>query len=988
MPAGVFSITDAVGARTVTGVTYRNVAFANAYLIGADAGVPGGKYVTHDGTDVRDGGLTIDAAGSAADCEILALVYAAAQPPNFNFKGTVYVRALDFTTGSQDLICAGLQTTSTPVDQLAVRKLVAGVQTGVASNTFTWNLATYYAVRLRIAGTTVTAKVWLPANLFDPVASEPAAWTVTGTVADVVGAGWVGFGQRDHATSVERWVPLGWATGGDTAPAPVIDSRGLNTEVAYVGVWSRALSDVEIAALGQVAASGLAVTQANQTLAASGVVLPPPGVAPPGEWPDGATLPITVELLLGSVWTDITDDVSHDDGVVHERGQRDWAAHTDHSTCSMVLFNEDGRYSSRNPFGPYYGLLGRHTQLRVSLAIRGVKYYRFWGEVSSWPQQWDATGTQVRVPITATGPVARLQQTTRTVQSVLRRQIPKVLTHLECYWPLEDKPGRTRLAAALPECDDMRRHSDAAPSLAAYDGFDASAPILTLNDADLRGNVPRYHFPGGGAEVQLGFLLHVEGESTAGQTLAHLEMSGTAQQWEIRYETADGGSLQVRVKREDGTEIHNSGTMHTQINNRDWHVFLRLQRVSDRIRYELHLLRAGASEGIEHQGAFVTNASLGRVDQVVLNWGGGHSSVSIGHVTVQSQAQSFLRIVGPLAAYEGERAGRRIQRLLDEHDQLPFNATGDLDDTERMGPQRVGALLDLVQEAAATDHGVLFETRHQFGVGYRTRASLYNQEPQVEFDYDAQVLSAPLEPVEDLQGVTNDITATGVRGEARAVLNTGALSVKSPPAGIGRVEDQLPVNAEAGRFADQAAHRLMLATVDEPRYPIVKVEMSNLNITRNPVLQADILNLNVGDRFTVINVPVWLPAGPISQLAFGWVERFTKFSHEIEFRSTPESPYRTPTVGAGKVAPVESVLAATAAVGAASLSVETTAGDLWSTAAANYPTQILVAGIPVTVTAVSGTSSPQTFTVTGATVTKALPGGSTVELYDPGRVRL
>jgi hypothetical protein len=704
--------------------------------------------------------------------------------------------------------------------------------------------------------------------------------------------------------------------------------------------------------------------------------------APVAEWPGGATLPVFVELRLAGVWTDITDYVDADAGITITRGRSDWAGQVDAAECHLTLFNDDGRFSIRNPFSPYYGQLTRNTQLRVRL-VRTNTYHRFWGEVPSWPLEWDATGTRVVAPITATGILRRLSQSVPAVRSVLRRQIPRVLTNLVGYWPCEDQPGRNRLASGLSDGEPMRRHSTANANLASYDGFAASAPILTLNDSDWRGEVAHYTFPSGGAECQLGFLLHVGGNgSTAGQTLIHLEMTGTAQQWEIRYEApeAANGALQVRCKTEDGVEILNSGNLHTAMNGDDCHMQLRLTKASTLIRWELYKLQPGQDDGVEFQGALSGNYSLGRVDEVVVNSGGGHQDVAVGHITVQSARQSFNRISGPLRAYTGEKAGIRIQRLCSEHN-LPFASIGDLNDTERMGPQRVGALLELVRDAADADAGMIYEARNMFALGYRTRESLYNQPAEATFDYTAKVLSAPLTPVEDDQDLRNDVTATGPQGEARAVLTTGALSTQDPPNGVGVYEDQIDCNCEAGRFADHAAWRLRLGTVDEARYPLISVRLANPAIAGDPSLTAAVLGLNVGDRIAVTNLPDWLPPEPVSVLVQGYTETMSKFQHDITWNCAPESPYQVGVWDTSRYDSAGSTLSAQVAVGAASMSVATSSGPLWTTIAGDFPLTVKVAGIRVTVTNIAGVSSPQTFTVTG--VTKILPSGSKVELADP-----
>lgn len=63
-------------------------------------------------------------------------------------------------------------------------------------------------------------------------------------------------------------------------------------------------------------------------------------------------------------------------------------------------------------------------------------------------------------------------------------------------------------------------------------------------------------------------------------------------------------------------------------------------------------------------------------------------------------------------------------------------------------------------------------------------------------------------------------------------------------------------------------------------------------------------------------------------------------------------------------------------------------GPLWTTTADDFPLVVDVAGIPVTVTNITGGSSPQTFTVDPGTVTKPLPSGSTLAVHRPPALAL
>ncbi|MEV0963256.1 hypothetical protein AB0J25_11820 [Streptomyces sp. NPDC049910] len=83
-------------------------------------------------------------------------------------------------------------------------------------------------------------------------------------------------------------------------------------------------------------------------------------------FPD-SVLDVRTELLIGVVWTDITDDVYTRSPITIERGRKDEGTRTDPTKVSLQLNNRLGKYSPRNPMSPYYGLIGRNTPIRISV---------------------------------------------------------------------------------------------------------------------------------------------------------------------------------------------------------------------------------------------------------------------------------------------------------------------------------------------------------------------------------------------------------------------------------------------------------------------------------------------------------------------------------------------------------------------------------------------------------------------------------------------
>lgn len=84
-----------------------------------------------------------------------------------------------------------------------------------------------------------------------------------------------------------------------------------------------------------------------------------------------ANFDVRVELLAGR-WVDITGDVYTRDRIEIERGRPDETSDVDPAKCKLTINNRGGKYSPRNPNGPYYGRIGRNTPLRVTIGIPTV----------------------------------------------------------------------------------------------------------------------------------------------------------------------------------------------------------------------------------------------------------------------------------------------------------------------------------------------------------------------------------------------------------------------------------------------------------------------------------------------------------------------------------------------------------------------------------------------------------------------------------------
>jgi len=602
--------------------------------------------------------------------------------------------------------------------------------------------------------------------------------------------------------------------------------------------------------------------------------------------------------------------------------------------------------------------------------------YRFHGEVSEWPQRWDPSGTDVYVPIEASGVLRRLGRGSTVLGSAMYRGRLRDTVGLVAYWPAEDEQGATEIAPAL---NHPGMTITGSPDLASYEGFVSAKPIPVLKGSEWRGAVPTYTDTG---QIQVRWLMAVpEVGAEDGQTILLIYTTGSIRRVEVYYGT--GGTLGIRVFDASGTELDDTGDVAFDIDGLRLLVSLELLQDGSDVVYAISTLEPGAVTGLTF-GDTLSSQTIGRVGTVVVSPGGGVAEVAIGHVSVQSAVTTLFDLGPQLAGWDGERAGRRIERLCAEEG-LAFRATGQLDESVRLGVQRPGALIELLREAAEADGGVLCEPREVLGLGYRTRGSLSSQEAAVALDYTAGHLSPPLELTDDDRYLRNDVTVTREGGgSARAAQETGPLSVQEPPDGVGRYEAQVTLGVQYDLdLFDQASWRLHLGTVDEARYPAIAVNLARAAITSDAGLTAAIVGADLGDRITIGTPPAWLPPEPIDQLIQGYVEVLGNYEWQVTWTCAPASPYNVAVFGTARYGPYSTVLAEDLDATETGVDIDTPLGPLWDTTASGF--DIVIGGERMTVTAVGSPSgTQQTLTVVRSVngVVKPHSTGTAVELAD------
>lgn len=707
---------------------------------------------------------------------------------------------------------------------------------------------------------------------------------------------------------------------------------------------------------------------------------------------------VVVELQLNAVWVDITAYVFVDRGIEINHGQSGEANTADPSTCAMAWNNRDGRFSPRNPAGPYYGYLKRNTPLRVTVdgAIRYV------GEVSEFPNQWDPAGAVVATPVVASGVLRRLAQgasTTSIIADYLTRRALTAGSTIVGYWPMEDGPDAQSFASAIggPALEFLGTPVPAALAVPEF----TTAPIATFEAAGAQAPVTA----AASTAMLVGALISIPETGTTDEAeLLRVYTAGSVYVWTVSYYHAFE-SLRVRAYARVGvgaTEVLNQLISANDLAGTPRYVYLEAANSGANVGWFMTVL------GGNSNGGTILTQTVGAPTyvQVAVNRDLA-GDVGIGHLVVSRAGASSISSLGPpVASIEGALLGytatpgyvnapkdsvtERLTRLAADAGVAITVVEGTVVE-EVMGADRPGRVLDRMRTAEAADAGgILSDDVAALGLRYATRSAIYSDTaaatPPPELDYDAGHLTPPLSPTDDDRYIRNDVTVSIDGGASgRRYLATGDISVNPYPAGIGRYEDQRELSLVYNADPVQVAGWILnVGTADEPRYPQITVDL-----VRNASLVAALNAIRPGAWLTLADLPRWQPPGDVDLVVLGWREIIGAKTRTITFTCAPAAPWRTFEIEDQAYGRLDS---ATTTVNEALDTTETGVdytGDTWVTTATrpqDFPFDITFGGEVARVTSATAATFTVTRSVNG--VVKSHAAGTPIRLARPVHLAL
>lgn len=733
---------------------------------------------------------------------------------------------------------------------------------------------------------------------------------------------------------------------------------------------------------------------------------------------------LVVLIRFGSTWTDVTTDLLYlPQPLTITPGRPNEAGIAPPARASLTLLNPDRRYSQFDALSPNYPYVRENAPLWVRLFIDGQYFTRFYGEIKGFKQGHDTTGRYSIVSVSAADITQRLGQRTAPLKSPLYRAI--AASNPAAWWPLEDGPLTASPTSPIGAAGSINGPGATLGSegpVGASSGLElistkrGSSAFATTSDVSFPLNIAS-----GGSFVGLSFWFKCDPVANAPTGLSEgfsglALMRGSGGDINYIYVEASNGPSSVTIPSIHVWIYSGSGSIYrTDIQpfaptisdpfNGQWHnVAARLTQSGGNVLVDVHF------DGVSVGTATVVGHTIGSFNGVnfpgVPNPGGfykdpafvtsdqGGLPVSYGQLAVWTNAgMPDLYTAG--IGYAGESPRDRLARICAEEG-IPFSTVDYYNSTVQMGPQGTDPLMGILRECELADAGFLYAGLSD-GLQLQGISQRYDQFSRMTIDAGAHELSPPFEPVPDDQGRVNRMTVQRKNGsQATAEDVDGPLG--SATVGLCDASLPQPVNYRDDTLNYFRAAWEVHKGSGRPgfRYPTVTLDLRNTpsKIYSNPV--SGWLTITPGLMFTVTQpFLAQNPAEDIRLIAEGWTETLTPKDWTAVPNCSRQDAYdvfkiEDPTLG--RLRSGGAGLAVDAAAGSSTLSVATAAGHVLCTTTATYPGDfplyIEVSGIRVKVTAIAGTSSPQTFTVDPTTVIKDLRLGDAVAPWRPGVIAL
>ncbi len=619
---------------------------------------------------------------------------------------------------------------------------------------------------------------------------------------------------------------------------------------------------------------------------------------------------------------------------------------------------------------------------------------RFTGELSSLPPQWDTSGNDVYIKAQAADVTRRLSKGATVVDSPLATLFSALAA--TGYWKCEDGSQSTSLANSV--AGGIRAvFTDI--SFGKPSDLPATAGAITMNSVDSMVTFTPKTVANTGFAC-FDWAMKMQAVPSGSTTVFNLYCTGGT--IGIVAFVVTSTTYAISVYGTDNVLITSNSTLWTTNTvPSNWNLFrIQLTQSGGNVQLDLGwyhpgenvLTGAAALIFAGTAGRFSRGDLVGRTDTI----GAQFCHLFFGQFFLDNTAGGYVEAA---SAFAGETTVERFARVATANG-IGYQIIGSTADAEPMGAQSIDTPLNILFDCNDTERGQIYPDRNSLDLLFRTRRSLLNQfGPQIDYSLEELGPLVP-EPIPDDALLRNTVTATRPQDSSTgfAQITDGVKGTDSAGVVPGSINTSPFLSS---RLDDMAAFDAFLGTWDEDRWTNIQVELVRQNyvLTATKIRKAHILaHLDIGDLFSIINPPVWLPPDEIKLMIQGVDEVLGNRTWRFVWNTSPYGPFivndlTQSIASAYRVAATTSTVTGSltsTATGAAAFTITTPAGSkLWGTTATkpgNFPLDVAIGGEVITLSAITGTTSPQTADISARSVNgvvKAHSAGDSIQVANP-----
>lgn len=665
-------------------------------------------------------------------------------------------------------------------------------------------------------------------------------------------------------------------------------------------------------------------------------------------------------------FTDYTAKIREQQKVKIVRGKRARFGLVQTTTVEATADNTGGNLSRHNPAGANYGILKRHTPMRVD--VDGVT--RATAFLTGTPPRWDPSERDQTVTLNAVGVMSRLINAHK-LGSALRRTLSGISSdgyRPLAYFPCEVGSDATTFPSAVagPPLTPVAIPSGVTPGASSPLPGSAALPTWDV------GTYCSFPVPGYTSTGQwiARWVVSVPAVPPGGNGyLARFNAQGTVVDWSLILEPGSPDQLALRGYDINGSEIVtaivgvDSGDLSSEdeFYGRTFMVAVAVYQSGGNVVGQLTATRDDGLQLDVDTGTVAGTAGVLTGDMVLASVIDdqvmGHPSVV---VDASFDLAAYFTDAGAdnsskaLSGFTGELPHDRAARLAEEEG-ARLTVTGASD--AAMGPQTPGTLLTNLRACELAGHGTLSESM-DWGLALLLPSAQQNiASPAIQLDYAAGEIAPPWDPVDDDRQYANTITASRPSGGSYTAVDTDAVEA----VGEAEAPSTNPALATDNQLADHAGWSLRLAGTDELLWPAMKP-----NFLAAPARLADWLVADIGSQLWVVNHPAPLAPDTIKQIIEGSSETYGSVSIDVSVILSPASPYTVAVADddiLGRADTEGMQLSTSITSTGTTLTALTTSGPLATTDPGEYPVDLRLSpdgrlsGEVVTATAIASIAS-------------------------------